>query len=547
MTINGTVVAFTSSTTAILSATAAVNAANSTPAITAGWTVTNAGGTSATVTVTRLTAGTAGNFTMTSTATTNTFITNGASPSTNGTNNTAQVDTVTPANVEIGDIFTLGYSGTTVSFTATAATAINAANGLITNWNANTTLAAIATATGTGSGTVILTAVTANTAYTFSTAVQNGTHNAVGLTIQATLSMNATGTTSNSTVASTPTSLAGQVMTIQTGTLATPTLTSASPVTQYVIGGTTAPIAEYNFVSNYGTAVIDELDFTATVTSGAAPISTLTVNGVTGSLTYSGTTGTVALKNLNLSVPVGYVGTNVPVTATWNTVGLGSQPTYKLAAVAATGVEYHVGNTTTPLAAITPPSSATMSAVAAFPTVTVATPVGSVLQASTNVEVIDVTISAPASGPVEVNSFEINTAQSIGTGGTFTFLTGTGNPFTIKDKTGNTLTSGAGVGQVATSSNFASTAGGQGVITFGTGAAGFGYQIPAGTSQTFKVFVPVNAATAGSTALPNLYANTKLVSSSNFAWTDVAGGGAATTGTTYMPSFPSTTTSSVHN
>lgn len=54
----------------------------------------------------------------------------------------AQVDTFTPANVEIGDVFTLtatAEDGTTaaVSFTATAATVANVAAGLMAAWNAS--------------------------------------------------------------------------------------------------------------------------------------------------------------------------------------------------------------------------------------------------------------------------------------------------------------------------------------------------------------------------------------------------------------------------
>ena len=56
---------------------------------------------------------------------------------------TAQVDRFTPANVQIGDVFTLtatGEDGSTaaVSFTATAATVANVTAGLVAAWNAST-------------------------------------------------------------------------------------------------------------------------------------------------------------------------------------------------------------------------------------------------------------------------------------------------------------------------------------------------------------------------------------------------------------------------
>lgn len=55
----------------------------------------------------------------------------------------AQIDTVTPANVEIGDIFTItvtGENGDTnaIAFTATAATVANVVAGLVAAWNAST-------------------------------------------------------------------------------------------------------------------------------------------------------------------------------------------------------------------------------------------------------------------------------------------------------------------------------------------------------------------------------------------------------------------------
>lgn len=50
----------------------------------------------------------------------------------------AQVDNFIPANVEIGDVFTLTNNGKTVSFTATAATVANVTAGLTAAWNAST-------------------------------------------------------------------------------------------------------------------------------------------------------------------------------------------------------------------------------------------------------------------------------------------------------------------------------------------------------------------------------------------------------------------------
>ena len=532
ITVNGHLVTATTDTTAILSATAIVNALNSDSTIASGWVASNGG--TATVTLTRILAGTAGNFTVvTSTTGTGNTFTTAVSPTVNGTNNTAQIDWLTPANVEIGDIFTAGIGSTSVSFTATVGSVANVTAGLTAAWNANGTLYAIAHAAD-ATTKVTLTAVAGNTAFAAVSSAANGSHSSTGMAIITTLSVAATGVTSTSTVASSPATLAGQTMTVAAGTLTVGSvITTSSPVQQYVIGGTTGPLATYSFTASAGTAIIDELRFTSTV-SGGAPLSTISVNGSPAQTVVN--SGTTALTNLNISVPSGYLATNVPVTGTWNAVGLGNQTTYQTTSITLVYMKYHVGNTTTIVNPTTSVSSNTFMAVAAYPTVTVAQPSGILIQATTNTEAIDVTFSAPSSGPVTVNSFEINTTQSIGTGGTFTFLTGTSNPFVVKDSQGNTISN------VATSSNFASTAGGSGVITFTNG-----YQIQAGGSQTFHIYLPVNAATAGSTSLPNLYMNTKLVTGSNFVWTDTSGTLSTTTsGTSYLLNFP-TATSSVHN
>ena len=104
----------------------------------------------------------------------------------------AQVDTFTPANVEIGDIFTLtvtGLDGTThaVSFVATAATVANVTAGLVAAWN-NDTDALCPPITGAdNTPTLPLTADTAGTAFSVaSTAVNGGAADTQTLTRAAT-------------------------------------------------------------------------------------------------------------------------------------------------------------------------------------------------------------------------------------------------------------------------------------------------------------------------------------------------------------------------
>ncbi len=89
----------------------------------------------------------------------------------------AEVDTFTPATIEIGDIFTLtltrpNLTTKSISFTATAATAANVSAGIIALWNADPELAAIATASGTV--TVILTGTQAGVAFSVASSTTDG-------------------------------------------------------------------------------------------------------------------------------------------------------------------------------------------------------------------------------------------------------------------------------------------------------------------------------------------------------------------------------------
>ncbi len=93
----------------------------------------------------------------------------------------AQVDTFTPATVEVGDIFTLtitGGNGRTlaISFTATAGTVANVTAGLSVAWNASTdALAAAITAADDGPGnTITLTADTAGVAFEVASTTTDG-------------------------------------------------------------------------------------------------------------------------------------------------------------------------------------------------------------------------------------------------------------------------------------------------------------------------------------------------------------------------------------
>lgn len=86
----------------------------------------------------------------------------------------AQVDKLTPANVEVGDIFTATINGKTVSFVATATTVANVTAGLTAAWNASTA-GEFQEITATDSTThITLTANEAGKPFTVTSAATNG-------------------------------------------------------------------------------------------------------------------------------------------------------------------------------------------------------------------------------------------------------------------------------------------------------------------------------------------------------------------------------------
>lgn len=91
----------------------------------------------------------------------------------------AQVDTFTPANVEVDDIFTLtvtGLDGTTdsVSFTATAATVANVTAGLTTAWNNETGSLFTGITAADNTTNLTLTADTAGVAFSVASSTTDG-------------------------------------------------------------------------------------------------------------------------------------------------------------------------------------------------------------------------------------------------------------------------------------------------------------------------------------------------------------------------------------
>ena len=326
------------------------------------------------------------------------------------------------------------------------------------------------------------------------------------------------------------TAVTGQTITLAAGTInAAPTLLTASATTaQYVAaanGATDATKATYNFAATGGTATITELKFSAT---GATTITSVRVGTVSAPVVG----GVAYLTGLSLAVPNGSSGLNQDVYVTYPVVGTNGLASGTTSALSLTYVKYSSGGTTTTLStgdnslnggtAIAAP---TMKLVGSKPTVTAAKP--STVVAAGNVEAIDITVSADAAGNIALNTLPITvTPSSTATLGT------TANTIIVKDSNNTT---------VATTNTAFSANGSTSVITF-TG----GYTIQAGQSQTFKIYVPVASTTPSGVNSVSL--STVPATGSNFSWTDIAGAaGSPQTGTTLIPSYPSTFTSVIYN
>jgi hypothetical protein len=334
----------------------------------------------------------------------------------------------------------------------------------------------------------------------------------------------------------------GQTVVLGSGSLNAPTLiTSDTTPGEFIAGGTStgapnATKAHFNVVAVNGNATITELKFKNVSVDG-----TITAVSV-GSASATTLNDIAYLTGLNINVPNNGGGADIYALASYAPVGTTGVNSGQNADLALCSIKYTIGGTTatagdTSCASPLKDSGQTMVLVGSAPSVTVATPASSILSASSNVEAIDVTVTANAAGPITLNSFVITSTLSAGTGSPV-FATG---PVIVKDGGNNNVS-------VLAASACAGTATCTPTITFGSGITAAPYLISAGGSQTFKIFLPISA-TIGSGTLPNTYMNTHLTSgTTDFSWVDTAGSASsAQVNPNTIFNYPSTTTSSVHN
>lgn len=353
-----------------------------------------------------------------------------------------------------------------------------------------------------------------------------------------TLTVASIGAVSN--IADSGTVATGQTITLGSGTVATPTLVTASTTPAQFIaaggsGAQNASQATFSFISTSAPSTITELKFTVTG-SDANPtqaVSQICVGSVCGSPAVVSSTQTVYLTGLSLAVPTG-AGLTQNVLVSYSPVGIGGVTSASTAAVTLTYVKYNSGGTTT---AITPSVAApTMTLVGSKPTVVVTnSSVSGLNYGGVENKIGEVTITADAKGGIKLNDLKFTvSASGFTTDPTYTLAR-------IAD--GNTTVTGTGCGQgvAAASSQTIFCEFGTSGNTFTTTTAYAdvevntdfdGYLIAAGTSKTLSLFATVSGADTGTA--------TQTISSSlvaaGFNWDDTASAVFAADATTASPS-----------
>jgi len=425
---------------------------------------------------------------------------------------TAQTISPNTANVKVGS-FTL-QAGSSESVTVTGATINVSTTGIfqnISNLVVKDGNMALATPVGqvnsTNSVNFNSIVIPANTSKTFDVYadIGNATSSSaytVGMTI------NYRGSVSNTTNSGTD---AGIASTVNTATIAAPTLVSSSPVTQFVVGGSTFGIATFKLstVTSGTQATVRELRFT---TTGTDAIESITVGGVTSPVLGSGGAATTTVSGLNIMISS--TGTDVPVTVKYagfqnSTTGGNLMTSIASTSVTLGYIEASSGSGSI-VTNVTGATSNTMSLVASKPIVTVPSTQGGTLILGAENKVAEFTVTADANGKISLATTTVNLTGVAITAPLFA-------SFRVAD--GNTTISGTSV---------ATTTQTNAIISFAPN-----YEISAGQSKTFSLYAVVNGSPSGS--------NTPYVASSltaaGFQWRDVVGGNVQFAGTNIL-NFP---------
>jgi hypothetical protein len=319
----------------------------------------------------------------------------------------------------------------------------------------------------------------------------------------------------------------GQTITVSTGSLGTPTLlTSASPVAQLVAAGSTNQAIATFFATSTSGTTITELGFSASGTGATLAqdaISSVTVGGVTQPMT--GTTSLVT--GLNIVVPSGFNGVNIPVTVNYTPFGATPNSNKTVQLILSHVKTVSGGQTTTINAPVylstgtmTPVYSPTMLVVGTVPTVALAAPNATLTGGGANQLIANVTVTPGSTGNMILTQLPV----TIGTSGTVSLAT---SSLTVE------------VGSSVVPTTLSGGPNGSTLIIF-TG----GYTISSNpvSPVTFGIYGTVTGSvgSAGTSAI-----STSVQPSTQFLWTDVAGNATGVTGQ-YIVNYP-TGAVSYHN
>jgi hypothetical protein len=203
-------------------------------------------------------------------------------------------------------------------------------------------------------------------------------------------------------------------MTVNTAVLTSGTpAVNSTPVAQYVAPGT-REIATFNVKSTNGQSTITKLTFNVNATG----INSITVGGVTKGL-ISGATS-VTVDGLNIVVPNNNSGVSVRVDGVMSTVGNNSVTSGGTNLIALVGAEYTSGNTTSN--AVLAATSTTATLVASMPTAVKGTGLYFGTGALSGVKVGTVSVTANASGDINLTALPINVGMPTGGAATNTVL-----------------------------------------------------------------------------------------------------------------------------
>lgn len=364
------------------------------------------------------------------------------------------------------------------------------------------------------------------------------TGSATSGTIVTTLNVSYTGMVDN--ISTTSGATTGQTLTLGTGTIASPTVVTASTTPAQFIaaagGATGATQATFSFVSTSGVSTITELKFTVT---GSDAVNSQTVTNVcVGSVCAAPVSNNAYLTGLNLTVPNGGGGLTQPVLVSYSSIGTNGVASASTSVVALTYAKYTSGGTTATIGtavvctatigascdttlSVGGVAAPSMTLVGSKPTVVVTNSSNSGLNMGAENKIGEVTVTADAKGNIKLNDLKFTVASSnFSTVPTFTGAR-------IAD--GNTTVTGSGCGQgtaaAASQTIFCEFGTSGNTFTTTTGVADVeintdydGYQIAAGTSKTFSLYATVSAANTG-TGVATI--SSALVAA-GFNWDDTA-------------------------